>query len=121
MIEPAGPGASRVTLALRNTGWAAIASPRPPWLVICRGSVPVFAQPLPVDLSAMKPDAAASFSFLLPAAGWLPPGSYAAALYAPDPAWSLVFDPRYALLFENLGVPDPASGLNRLVSFTVTQ
>jgi hypothetical protein len=102
----------------RNSGWAAIARPRPLWLVIKRGER-TMRQQIVFDLRSVRPDQTASATIALPPWRDYAPGTYQFYLWAPDASGSLRDDPHYALMFENLGVADRATGLNRLATVTV--
>ncbi len=114
IVELAGQPMLMVTV--NNTGTAAIAGSRPLWLMVERDGQTVLKQEVGADLNAVTPLAPATFEISLGQALALP-GNYTLSLFAPDP--KLPGDVRYALLFENTGVPIAASGLNTLMSVQV--
>lgn len=114
VLELAGQPMAMIKIA--NTGTAKIARSRPLSLVIQRNGQTVSTQALGADLK----DVAAGQSVTVEAGlgtALAQPGHYTLYLSAPDTR--LPNDPRYALLFENVGVPDPATGLNALMTLQV--
>jgi hypothetical protein len=77
-------------------------------------------RPLPsVDLSALKPGESQTSSEHLRIAGFRGGARYVIHLWIPDPDPSLKFNATHNLLLSNVGVGDPATGLNTLAQFTV--
>jgi hypothetical protein len=110
--------APRLDVVFRNSGWAAIARPRPLWLVIKQGER-TMRQEVVFDLRTVQPGKTASATITLPPWRDYAPGTYEFYLWAPDASESLRDDAAYALMFENVGVPDRAHGLNRLATVTI--
>jgi hypothetical protein len=106
-------GSQSLTLTLQNTGWAAMSGTRPLWLLLQQNGQTAARLWVPINLASIAPGttATATVPLTLPASL---SGNYALQLSAPDPAPRLGFDPRYALLFENLGMADATTGLNPL-------
>jgi hypothetical protein len=71
-----------------------------------------------VDLSKVSPQQTVVFfeRILSPA---FPRGTYTIHLWIPSLETSLKFDSSHNLLLANIGVPDSATGLNTLATFTV--
>jgi hypothetical protein len=53
--------------------------------------------------------------------GAFPPGHYSIYLWIPNPDPALKFDPARNFLLSSVGVADPATGLNKLATFTVVR
>jgi hypothetical protein len=103
----------------RNSGWAAIARPRPLWLVIKQGDRILTKQQVAFDLRTVRPGQEASAEIALPPWRDYLPGTYQLYLWAPDASERLRDDAAYALMLENVGVGDRGTGLNRLATVTV--
>jgi len=110
----------KIGLTISNHGNASVSEARTVYIAIDGGDGKnVMRRPLPsVVLSKIAPQQAVDFSetLLSPA---FPRGTYTIHLWIPSPETSLKFDPSHNLLFANIGVPDPATGLNTLATFTV--
>lgn len=76
-------------------------------------------RPLPsVDFSTLAPGESRTYSDHLHI-GAFPAGRYTIHLWIPDPDPSFKFNAAHSLLLSNVGVGDPATGLNTLAQFTV--
>jgi hypothetical protein len=110
----------KVGLTISNRGSAAISESRTVYIAVDGADGNNYMRrALPhVDLSKVAPQQTVVFSetLLSPA---FPRGAYTIHLWIPSPETSLKFDPSHNLLLANIGVPDSASGLNRLAAFTV--
>jgi hypothetical protein len=71
-----------------------------------------------VDLSKIQPSERLTFSERL-LVGAFSAGRYAIFLSIPNPNSSLKDNPSSNILFSNVGVADPTTGLNRIANFTV--
>jgi hypothetical protein len=71
-----------------------------------------------IDFHKLAPGEQLTFSerLLIPA---FRPGHYTIELWIPDPDPLLKFNPAHNFLISNVGVADPATGLNKLATFTV--
>lgn len=105
-------------VTINNTGSAAIARSRPLWLIVQRNGQTVLQQAGGADLTGATPLAPWTVEISLGNA-LAEPGDYALYLFAPDP--KLPGDARYALRFENVGVPVLESGWNALMTLQVRQ
>jgi hypothetical protein len=107
-------------LTITNRGTTAISEARTVYIAIDGADGKNFLRrALPsVNLNKVAPQQTAAFSetLLSPA---FPPGTYTIQLWIPSPETSLKFDPSHNLLLANIGVPDSATGLNTLATFTV--
>jgi len=116
LMELAGQPAAMVKIV--NTGTARIADSRSLWLIVQRDGQTVLKQELGADLAGVA--AGQSMTVETSLGNVLTqPGRYALYLSAPDA--KIPGDPRYALMLENPGVPDPATGLNALVTLQYGQ
>ena len=110
----------KIGLTITNHGSAAVSEARTVYIAIDGADGKnVMRRALPnVDLSKIAPQQTAVFSetLLSPA---FPRGTYTIHLWIPSPETSLKFDPSHNLLLDNIGVPDSATGLNTLGTFTV--
>jgi hypothetical protein len=110
----------KIGLTITNHGSAAISEARTVYVAIDGADGKnVMRRALPsVDLSKIAPQQTVVFSeaLLSPA---FPRGTYTIDLWIPSPETSLKFDPSHNLLLSNIGVPDSATGLNTLATFTV--
>ncbi len=110
----------KIGLTITNHGSAAISEARTVYIAIDGADGKnVMRRALPsVDLSKIAPQQTVVFSetLLSPA---FPRGTYTIHLWIPSPETSLKFDPSHNLLLANIGVPDSATGLNTLATFTV--
>jgi hypothetical protein len=115
----AGPAAQNLLITFQNAGWAALSRRRPLWLVIKQGEKVVERRSLAFDLGGVSPGQ--SIGVRIPLSSWetVPPGTYTVSLWAPESSDRLRDDPSYALLFENLAVGDPTTGLNTIASFVL--
>ncbi len=111
--------APRLDIVLRNSGWAAIARPRPLWLVIKQSERIITRQQFALDLRTVRPRQQTSTAIALPPWQAYAPGIYQLYLWAPDASERLRDDAAYALMFESVGVGDRGTGLNRLATVTV--
>lgn len=109
----------RIDVVFRNSGWAAIARPRPLWLVIKQGDRILTRQQVAFDLRTVRPGQEASAEIALPPWRDYLPGTYQLYLWAPDASERLRDDAAYALMLENVGVGDRGTGLNRLATVTI--
>jgi hypothetical protein len=101
----------RVSVTVRNDGFANLYNPRPVILVLRNRSTGRM-QRVPVDSDPRRwmPSESATFSI----AASLAPGEYDILLHLPDAAPSLRNRPEFAVRFANAGVWEPAAGMNRL-------
>jgi hypothetical protein len=111
------PGGSfRLTLTLRNAGFASPHMPRPVELVLTRGGRTLRSVVSEADPRRWDPEAGAvtiETRLLVPADA--PRGSWRAALVLPDPSPRLRADGRYAIRLGNQDVPfEESTGLNVL-------
>ena len=110
----------KIGLTISNRGSAAFSESRTVYIAIDGADRSNYLRrALPhVDLSKVAPQQTVVFSetLLSPA---FPRGAYTIHLWIPSPEPSLKFDPSHNLLLSNIGVPDSATGLNRLATFTV--
>ena len=110
----------KIGLTITNHGSAAVSEARTVYIAIDGADEKnVMRRALPsVVLSKIAPQQTAVFSetLLSPA---FPRGTYTIHLWIPSPETSLKFDPSHNLLLANIGVPDSATGLNTLATFTV--
>jgi hypothetical protein len=110
----------KIGLTITNHGSTAILEARTVYIAIDGADGKnVMRRALPsVDLSKIAPQQTAVFSetLLSPA---FPRGTYTIHLWIPSPETSLKFDPAHNLLLSSIGVPDSATGLNTLATFTV--
>jgi hypothetical protein len=110
----------KINLTITNRGTTAISEARTVYIAIDGADGKNFLRrALPsVNLNKVAPQQTAAFSetLLSPA---FPPGTYTIQLWIPSPETSLKFDPSHNLLLANIGVPDSATGLNTLATFTV--
>jgi hypothetical protein len=75
-------------------------------------------RPLPhVDFTKLEPGKPANFQETLLTPGFSV-GNYFISLWIPSTDPSLKFDPAHNFLFSANGVPDRATGLNRIAKFT---
>jgi len=111
----------KISLTISNHGNASISEARTVYIAIDGADGKnVMRRALPsVDLSKVTPQQTVAFSetLLSPA---FPPGTYTIHLWIPSPVTSLKFDPSHNLLLSSIGVPDSATGLNTLGTFTVS-
>lgn len=110
----------KIGLTISNHGSAAISEARTVYIAIDGADGKnVMRRALPsVDLRKIVPQQTVVFSETLLAPAF-PRGTYAIHLWIPSPETSLKFDPSHNLLLDNIGVPDSATGLNTLATFTV--
>jgi hypothetical protein len=110
----------QVGLTITNHGSTAVSEARPVYIAIDGADGKNFMRrALPsVDLSKVSPQQTVVFfeRILSPA---FPRGTYTIHLWIPSRETSLKFDPSHSLLLANIGVPDSATGLNTLATFTV--
>jgi hypothetical protein len=110
----------KIGLTISNHGSAAISEARTVYIAIDGAEGKNYLRrALPsVDLSKVAPQQKVVFSetLLSPA---FPRGTYTIHLWIPSPETSLKFEPAHNLLLNNIGVPDSATGLNTLATFTV--
>ncbi len=110
----------KIGLAISNHGSAAVSEARTVYIAIdgADGKNYLRRALLSVDLSKVAPQQTVVFSetLLSPA---FPRGTYTIHLWIPSPETSLKTDPSHNLLLANVGVPDSATGLNTLATFTV--
>jgi Domain of unknown function (DUF4832) len=110
----------KIGLTITNHGSAAISEARTVYIAIDGADGKNYLRrALPsVALSKVAPQQTAAFSetLLSPA---FPRGTYTIHLWIPSSETSLKFDPSHNLLLANIGVPDSATGLNTLATFTV--
>ena len=110
----------KIGLTISNHGNASVSEARTVYIAIDGADGKnVMRRALPsVDLTKVAPQQTVVFSerLLSPA---FPLGSYTIHLWIPSSETSLKFDPSHNLLLDNIGVPDSATGLNTLASFTV--
>ncbi len=116
LMELAGQPAAMIKIV--NTGTARIADSRPLWLIVQRDGQTVLKQELGADLAGVAAGQSMTVETSLGNA-LTAPGRYTLYLSAPDAR--LPADPRYALLFENAGVPDAATGWNELATLQFGQ
>jgi len=111
-------GSVRVTVRIRNDGFADLYNPRPVFLVL-RNRASGSLQRITVDSDPRR---------------WMPseesvirmevravPGEYDVLLYLPDAAERLRDRPEYAVRFANDGVWEPDTGMNRLSTVVKVQ
>jgi len=110
----------KIGLTISNHGSAAISEARTVYIAIDGADGKnLMRRALPsVDLGKIAPRQTVDFSesLLSPA---FRPGTYAIHLWIPSSEASLKFDPSHNLLLDNIGVPDSATGLNTVATFTV--
>jgi hypothetical protein len=110
----------KIGLTITNHGSAAVSEARAVYIAIDGADGKNFMRrALPsVDLRKVAPQQTVVFSerLLSPA---FPRGTYTIHLWIPSRETSLKFDPSHNLLLANIGVPDSATGLNTLATFTV--
>jgi hypothetical protein len=110
----------KIGLTISNHGSAAVSEARTVYIAIDGADGKnVMRRALPsVDLSKVAPQQTVDFSesLLSPA---FPRGTYTIHLWIPSPETSLKFDASHNLLLANIGVPDSATELNTLATFTV--
>jgi hypothetical protein len=110
----------KIGLTISNRGNAAISEARTVYIAIdgADGKNVMRRALASVNLSKVAPQQTMDFSetLLSPA---FPRGTYTIHLWIPSPETSLKFDPSHNLLLDNIGVPDSATGLNTLGTFTV--
>ncbi|MGO9258036.1 MAG: DUF4832 domain-containing protein [Bryobacteraceae bacterium] len=101
----------RVSVTVRNDGFANLYNPRPVVLVLRDRAVGRIERvPVAADPRRWMPSEATTFTVT----ATLPPGEYDILLHMPDAAPSLRDRPEYAVRFANPGVWEPATGMNRL-------
>lgn len=120
-FDTSDDGHMKIGLTITNHGAAAIADSRTVYISIddARGKN-YMRRPLPhIDLRKIAPQQTLAFSetLLSPA---FSRGTYTIHLWIPSPDESLKFIPSHNLLLANIGVPDPATGLNALATFGFT-
>jgi len=107
-------------ITLTNQGTARLPDVRVVYLAIDNdtGQNRVRRPLMQVKLRELAPGEQRTFSerLLIPA---IRPGHYTIELWIPDPDPSSKFDKAHNLLLNSDGVADPASGLNRVGTFTV--
>lgn len=104
---------ARITIKLRNSGFAAPLSARPLYLVLEGPARRLFK--LPIDQRKWAAGKSHTIDLAAEIPADLPAGTYALGLWMPDEAASLRADPRYAVRLANDGAWDQRSGVNRLV------
>ena len=114
------PGGSfRLTLQLKNEGFAAPFNPRPVFVVL-RGA-DFTAKAIVEGIDPRRWLTSASVQVRLRVPSTLPAGSYSLSLWLPDAAPALEARPDYALRLANEQVWDEATGENELGGFEVTE
>jgi hypothetical protein len=127
--NPVAGGALHLALTLANTGYGRVIRPRPAAVVLTSGASLLQQTPIPLtqmdlrELASSATPVPRTFEFDITLPAVLPATPLALSLLIPDPAPSLVCDPAYALPLNSLdagGLPvfDPATGHNRLATFT---
>lgn len=113
------PNAQSLELLFRNSGWAAISRPRPLWLLLMQEGRVVEKRSVAFDLRTVPPKS--TLGVRIPLSSWQaqPPGAYQVFLWAPDASDRLRDDSSYALLLENPGVGDTATGFNRIGALVI--
>jgi hypothetical protein len=111
----------KIGLTVTNRGTVAISEPRTVYLAIDGADAKNYLRrPLPhVDLRKLAPHQTLTFTEILLSPAY-PRGTYTIHLWIPSSDDSLKFDPSHNLLLKSVGVPDSATGLNTLATFTVT-
>jgi hypothetical protein len=107
-----GTGA-KITVRLRNVGFAPPLTERPVFLVL-DGPVRRYFR-LPFDPRSWAAGRDHRLEVIARVPADLPPGYYSLALWLPDAATSLQSDPRFAIQMASDGVWNQGSGLNVLV------
>ena len=101
----------RVSVTVRNDGFANLYNPRPVILVLReRSTGRIQRVPIATDARRWMPSESATFRVT----ATLAPGEYDILLHLPDAAPSLRDRPEFAVRFANPGVWEPATGMNRL-------
>ena len=108
----------RVSVTVRNDGFANLYNPRPVILVLRdRATGRIQRIPAASDPRRWMPSELATFRITTT----LAPGEYDMLLHLPDAAPSLRDRPEYAIRFANPGVWEPATGLNRLAETAIIE
>jgi hypothetical protein len=110
---------ARITISLRNSGFAPPLSPRPVYLVLDGPVRRMFK--LPHDPRSWAAGRAHAIDIEAEVPADLPPGSYRVSLWLPDASQALRADPRYAIRLANDGTWDSRTGFNRLPDFIVVR
>ena len=101
----------RVSVTVRNDGFANLYNPRPVILVLReRSTGRIQRVPIATDARRWMPSESATFRVT----ATLAPGEYDILLHLPDAAPSLRDRPEFAVRLANPGVWEPATGMNRL-------
>jgi hypothetical protein len=104
---------ARITMKLRNFGYAAPMLRRPVYLVL-DGPVRRFFR-LPNDPRKWARNATHAIDLIAEIPRDMPVGMYSLALWLPDDSATLAADPRFAVRLANPGVWDRKTGFNRLI------
>jgi hypothetical protein len=118
---PSNESNMSIQLTFTNDSGGKIADPRTVYLAIddekgenhMRRSLPH------VDFTKLEPGRPMKFEEALLAPAFSP-GAYIVSVWIPSADPSLKFDPAHNFLLSSKGVPDPATGLNRIAKFTVS-
>nr|WP_279381107.1 DUF4832 domain-containing protein [Meiothermus sp. CFH 77666] len=113
--EVAAGGRLRLSLTLRNEGWAAPYNPRPVRIVLRNPqSGQVYAIPVNAEPRRWYAGSQQTLQVDQPLPAGIPAGSYEVLLHLPDGHPSLAARPEYAIRLANPGVWEAHTGYNRL-------
>jgi hypothetical protein len=104
----------KLTVQLKNAGYAAPFNRRPVHVVLSNGKKRVSARLTSVDPRRWEGGADAKFTVRLSVPASMETGKYRLSLWLPDEAASLAARPEYAIRFANEGVWDAATGDNAI-------
>jgi hypothetical protein len=106
-------GSLHVQASIINSGYAAPINERPVYAMI-EGAGLCFAAKLPTDARSFLPGETSELSYDLSLPTAIPAGKYRLSLWLPDPAQTLMKDPRFAIRFANVGTWRDERGANVL-------
>jgi len=118
---PSNESHMRIELTFTNDSGASITDQRVVYLAIddAKGENHM-RRPLPrVNFMKLEPGKPTKFEETLLAPAFAP-GRYIVSIWIPSSDPSLKFDPKHNFLISSNGVPDSASGLNRIAKITVS-
>ena len=112
-------GLLHLTVDLTNTGFAALMTPRPVYVVLVGSdSTPPYTVKLELDPRSWQPGSS-SFTAQIRLPSRMEEGDYRLALWLPDEAETLQANPQFAVQFANEGLWEEPTGYNLLGQVTV--